>query len=105
VALLAGLPVSVPGMTLPRHCASGLQAIAIATHQIQNEDAEIIVAGGVESITMLRSNLNVLNVNGGAISIGHLYGMTGSRVAGHILRELRRRKQPRGSSPGAWAAG
>ncbi len=34
-----------------------------------------------------------LNPNGGSISIGHPYGMTGSRMAGHILRELRRRKK------------
>src|SRR4030095_16394535 len=34
-----------------------------------------------------------LNVNGGSISIGHPYGMTGSRLTGHILRELRRRKK------------
>ena len=34
-----------------------------------------------------------LNVNGGAIAIGHPYGMTGSRQVGHILRELRRRKK------------
>lgn len=63
VALLAGLPVSVPGMTLNRYCASGLQAIAIATHQIQNEGAEVIVAGGVESITMLQNNLNLENLS------------------------------------------
>ncbi len=59
VALLADLPVSVPGMTLNRYCASGLQAIAIAAHQIQSEGAEVIVAGGVESITMLQNNLNL----------------------------------------------
>jgi acetyl-CoA C-acetyltransferase len=34
-----------------------------------------------------------LNPNGGAISIGHPYGMTGARLAGHILLELRRRKK------------
>ena len=34
-----------------------------------------------------------LNVNGGSISIGHPYGMTGSRLTGHLLRELKRRKK------------
>lgn len=63
VALLAGLPVSVPGMTVNRYCASGLQAIAIAAHQIQNEGAEVAVAGGVESITMLQNNLNLENLS------------------------------------------
>ncbi len=36
---------------------------------------------------------DTLNVNGGAISIGHPYGMTGSRLVGHLLRDLRRRKK------------
>tara|TARA_Y100001970_G_C14257561_1_gene876619 strand:+ start:2299 stop:3492 length:1194 start_codon:yes stop_codon:yes gene_type:complete len=38
-------------------------------------------------------DMNKLNVNGGAISVGHPYGVTGSRVTGHLLRELRRRQQ------------
>jgi acetyl-CoA acyltransferase len=38
-------------------------------------------------------DLEKLNVNGGSIAIGHPYGMTGSRLAGHLLRELRRRKK------------
>ena len=59
VAILSGLPVSVPGMTLNRYCSSGLQSIAVAAHQIQNEGAEVIVAGGVESITMLQSSLHL----------------------------------------------
>src|SRR5262249_12964311 len=59
VAILSGLPVSVPGMTLNRYCSSGLQSIAVAAHQIQNEGAEAIVAGGVESITMLQNSLHL----------------------------------------------
>ncbi len=62
VAVLAGLPITVPGMTLNRWCASGLQAIAVAAHQIQNEGAAVILAGGVESITMLQNNLNLENL-------------------------------------------
>jgi len=59
VAILSGLPVSVPGMTLNRYCSSGLQSIAVAAHQIQNEGTEVIVAGGVESITMLQNSLHL----------------------------------------------
>lgn len=55
-AMLAGLPTSVPGTTVSRHCASGLNAIAIAAHQIVTEGAEAIIAGGVESISMLTRN-------------------------------------------------
>jgi len=50
-ALLAGLPVSVAGITVNRLCASGLQAIMDASRQIMCGDAEIIIAGGVESMT------------------------------------------------------
>jgi 3-oxoadipyl-CoA thiolase len=50
-ALLAGLPDSVPGVTLNRLCASGLSAIASAAHAIVAGDAEIAVAGGVESMS------------------------------------------------------
>lgn len=62
VAILAGLPVTVPGMTLNRYCSSGLQAIAIAAHQIVQEGAEAVLAGGVESITMLQNSLNIENL-------------------------------------------
>jgi acetyl-CoA acyltransferase len=50
-ALRAGLPVSVPGMTVNRFCASGLQAIAIAAHRIMVGEASTILAGGVESMS------------------------------------------------------
>lgn len=50
-ALLAGLPVTVPGATVNRLCASGLQAIMDACRQIMCEDAELIIACGVESMS------------------------------------------------------
>ena len=50
-ALLAGLPVTVAGNTVNRLCASGLQAIMDASRQIMCGDAEIIIAGGVESMS------------------------------------------------------
>src|SRR5450759_4361 len=53
-AMLAGLPTCVPGTTVNRFCASGLQAIAMAAHQIVSEGVDAIVAGGVESITMMQ---------------------------------------------------
>jgi len=51
-SLLAGLPVTVAATTVNRFCSSGLQAIAMAAHQIVVEGAEVAVGGGVESITM-----------------------------------------------------
>ena len=49
--LLAGLPQSVPGFTVNRLCASGLTAIATARQMIAAGDADVVVAGGVESMT------------------------------------------------------
>ena len=50
-ALLAGLPMSVPGTTVNRLCASGLQAVMDGARQIATGDAELIIASGVESMT------------------------------------------------------
>jgi acetyl-CoA acetyltransferase family protein len=50
-ALLAGLPVSVPGYTVNRLCASGLQAVVAAAQAIRCGEADVVVAGGVESMT------------------------------------------------------
>lgn len=50
-ALLAGLPVTIPGSTVNRLCASGLQAIMDASRQIMCEDAELVIACGVESMS------------------------------------------------------
>lgn len=52
-ALRAGLPERVPGLTLNRFCASGLEAIAVAAAKIATGQAGIIVAGGTESMTMV----------------------------------------------------
>ena len=54
IALIrAGLPVTVPGFTVNRFCSSGLQAIAIAAHEIVQEGADAVIGGGVESITAI----------------------------------------------------
>ncbi|HEY0768451.1 MAG TPA: 3-oxoadipyl-CoA thiolase [Steroidobacteraceae bacterium] len=50
-ALLAGLPVSVPGATINRLCGSGLDAVAMAARIIRAGEAEVVVAGGVESMS------------------------------------------------------
>ena len=51
IALLAGLPVSVPAQTVNRFCSSGLQTIAMAAERIMAGGADVIVAGGVESMS------------------------------------------------------
>ena len=60
IAVRAGLPVSVPGATVNRFCSSGLQTIAMAAQRIRADEAGIIVAGGLESISLVQSNQNVL---------------------------------------------
>lgn len=50
-ALLAGFPETVPGMTVNRLCASGLSAIIVASQMVKSGAADIVVAGGVESMT------------------------------------------------------
>src|SRR5919108_247975 len=52
-ALRAGLPVTVPGVTVNRFCNSGLQAIVQAAHMVLQEGVEAAIGGGVESITMM----------------------------------------------------
>jgi len=52
-ALRAGLPVEIPGVTVNRLCASGLEAIAIANQRIRAGAAQVIVAGGAESMSLI----------------------------------------------------
>ena len=51
-ALLAGLPITTSGVTVNRFCSSGLQTIAMASRYVIDDGAEVVVAGGVESISM-----------------------------------------------------
>src|SRR5580692_12486149 len=52
-ALRAGLPVEIPGATVNRLCASGLEAIAIADQRIRSGSARVVVAGGAESMSLI----------------------------------------------------
>ena len=58
IALRAELPVSVPGVTVNRFCASGLQTIAMAAQRIMAGEGGIYVAGGVESISCVQNQMN-----------------------------------------------
>jgi acetyl-CoA C-acetyltransferase len=57
-ALRAGCPVSVPGQTVSRYCASGLDAIAAAAKRVIVDNADVVVGGGVESISMVQNVVN-----------------------------------------------
>lgn len=85
--LLAGLPDSVPGVTINRFCASGLQAVAIAADQIRLGEADIIIAAGTESMSMIPMMGNKVSMNphmfAGNENVAIAYGMgiTAEKVA------------------------
>ncbi|NMM04878.1 acetyl-CoA C-acyltransferase [Polaromonas sp.] len=58
IALRAGCPITVSGMTVNRFCSSGLQAIALAAQRVMAREADIYVAGGVESISCVQQEMN-----------------------------------------------
>ena len=62
VAVMAGLPITVPGSTVSRFCSSGLNAVAVAAHMVQVEGAEAVIGGGLESITMMQNDFNKKNL-------------------------------------------
>lgn len=76
--LLAGLPNTVPAMTVNRFCSSGIQTISLAADRIRTGDADVILAGGVESMTMVPLGGNKLSANLAYFSDSHegiAYGM------------------------------
>jgi acetyl-CoA C-acetyltransferase len=58
IAIRAGCPVTVPGMTVNRFCSSGLQTIALASQRVLSGEGEIFVAGGIESISLVQNEMN-----------------------------------------------
>jgi acetyl-CoA C-acetyltransferase len=61
IALRAGLPVTVSGMTVNRFCSSGLQTVALASQRVLAGEDAIYVAGGVESISLVQNDANKLH--------------------------------------------
>jgi acetyl-CoA C-acetyltransferase len=60
-ALRAGLPTTTSGMTVNRYCSSGLQSVSISAQRIIADNVEVMVAGGVESISLVQNCLNTNN--------------------------------------------
>src|SRR5687767_15209307 len=58
IAMRAGCPMSVPGMTVNRFCSSGLQTIALAAQRVIAGEGDIFVAGGIESISLVQNEMN-----------------------------------------------
>lgn len=85
-ALLAGLPASVGGATVNRYCASGITAIAMAADRIRTGEADVMIAGGVESMSMVPMMGHHPSINAAVLkdeNIGMAYGMglTAEKVA------------------------
>src|SRR6266478_6392678 len=58
-ALEAGFGVGTPGVTINRYCGSGITAASMAANRIATGEADILIAGGVESISLVQFNLNM----------------------------------------------
>jgi len=86
-ALLAGLPDSVPGMTINRYCSSGVNSIAIAANRIQAGEIEVAVAGGVESMSLIPMGGNDYSISPEVfakdqnVAIAYGMGITAENVA------------------------
>ena len=92
-SLRAGLPIESAAMTINRYCASGLQAIALAAERIRGGGADVIVAGGTESMSLVPMGGNKISINPWLMEhYPNSYlsmGLTAERVARHygITRE------------------
>ena len=77
--LLAGLPDSVPAMTINRFCSSGVQAVALAADRIRTGDDDVVIAAGTESMSMVPMMGNKIALNDAVFTkdenIGIAYGM------------------------------
>ena len=86
-AVLAGLPTSVGGITVNRFCASGLSAVQMAADRIRVGEAEVMIAGGVESMSMVPMSGNTPSLSPAMFArdedVGIAYGMglTAEKVA------------------------
>ena len=73
--LLAGLPSSVPGMTVNRFCSSGVQAVALAADRIRLGEADVMIAAGVESMSMVPMMGNKIAFNPAIFEKNENYGI------------------------------
>jgi acetyl-CoA acyltransferase len=86
--LLAGLPQSVPGMTINRFCSSGLQAVALAADRIRLGESDVMLAAGTETMSLMATMMgNKVSLNPAVfegnehVAIAYGMGLTAERVA------------------------
>src|SRR3984893_18011542 len=84
--LLAGLPDTVPAMTVNRFCSSGVQAVALAADRIRTGDDDVVIAAGTESMSMVPMMGNKIALNdavfrgSGNVAIAYGMGITAEKV-------------------------
>ena len=105
-ALKGGLPVSAGGTTVNRFCSSGLQAISMAAQRVVMDQVPVMVAGGLESISLIQPNMNTNNYTEDSLlkqkpelwmpmietadNVGHRYGVSSDRQDVYACESQRR---------------
>jgi acetyl-CoA C-acetyltransferase len=106
IMLKAGLPVSSGGTTVNRFCSSGLQAISMAAQRVVMDQVPAMVAGGLESISLIQPNMNTTNYTEASLmetkpaiwmpmietadNVGHRYGVSREAQDAYALESQRR---------------
>jgi acetyl-CoA acyltransferase len=85
--IAAGLPVETSAMTVNRYCSSGLQTIALAADRIANGGADVIVAGGLETMSMIPMGGNVVRPNPGLVDTYPDYYLNMGLTAENLARK------------------
>ena len=83
--LMAGLPYQVPGMTINRFCASGLEAVAIAAHRVMIGQADLMIAGGTESMSLIPMMGHRVVINPGLYDDGNLSALFSMGITAEIV--------------------
>ena len=98
IALRAGLPITVSGMTINRFCSSGLQTIATAAQRIIAGEADVYVAGGVESISCVQQEANTHMLRDDWLA------KTNPKFTGTCCKQLNRLPSATASAVTAWTS-
>ncbi len=87
--IAAGLPVETSAMTVNRYCSSGLQTIALAADRIATGGADVIVAGGLETMSMIPMGGNVVRPNPAIVDTYPDYYLNMGLTAENLAKQIR----------------
>jgi acetyl-CoA acetyltransferase len=103
-ALAAGLPIEVPGMQLDRRCGGGLQSIAMASMMVETGACDIVLAGGVESMSNIEYYTTSMRGGARAASVLPTQASIGCPATSISALKGWPKCSARGSPPGRWPA-